>query len=223
MNKKITGRYILFLNNHYPSNNNGFYIKLLKSRCTIAVDGGVRFFIRNKIVPDYLLGDFDSAPGIPKSLKDKTTVITHPSHKDKTDSQLAVELALENGATEIIICGAASIDEIDHTLGNVFLLELIANIAAKSKQKVSAKLVHPRWEAFLARNETVTIAGRPGDYLSILPLSSGCRVEFSGLSYPAPKRALKVGDTISLRNQLMGSRARIKIRGKALVIKSDNK
>ncbi len=223
MKKKRNSRYILFLNNHYSAKDNEFYLALLKGQSTIAVDGGVRFFIKNKIIPDYLLGDFDSAPRIPKGLRDKTTVIAHPSHKDKTDSQLAVEMALENGASEIIICGAASIDEIDHTLGNVFLLELIADIASKSKRKVNAKLVHPRWEVFLAQNEAVAVTGRPDDYLSILPFSSGCRVEFSGLSYPAPKRALKVGDTISLRNQLAGSRARIKIRGKALVIKSDNR
>lgn len=220
--KKKTDTFILFLNNRYPARDNAFYLAQLDNRQTIAVDGGVRFFIKNKIVPDFILGDFDSAPNIPQALLSHTTVIAHPSHKDKTDSQLAVELALEHGAREIIICGAAGFEEIDHTLGNIFLLELIANKARKSKYKTIARLIHPHWEVFRVENETVSVGGQPGQYLSILPLSSGGRLEFDGLSYPAPKRPLKAGDTISLRNQLVKNKARIKITGKALIIKSDN-
>ncbi len=220
--KKKNNKFILFLNNRYPTKDSNFYLAHLENRTTIAVDGGVRFFIKNKRIPDYLLGDFDSAPRIPRALRERTTVITHPARKNKTDSQLAVELALANGAGEILICGAVGCDEIDHTLGNIFLLELVSYHAEKTKSQINTRLIHPQWEIFLAKNETVSITGQPGQYLSILPLSSGVRLEFMGLSYPAPKRALIIGDTISLRNQLIKSRARIKINGKALIIKSDN-
>ena len=42
-------KYILFLNNRYPAGDNNFYLKLLKGKTTVAVDGGITFFRKNKI------------------------------------------------------------------------------------------------------------------------------------------------------------------------------
>ena len=59
---KKLDKYILFLNNKYLSNDKDFYLDNLKSKTTVAVDGGIRFFLRNRIYPDLLIGDFDSTP-----------------------------------------------------------------------------------------------------------------------------------------------------------------
>ena len=94
-------------------------------RILVAVDGGVRFFLKYKTRPDILIGDFDSLPRLSKKFLSGVEVIKHPVMKDKTDSHLAIDMILNRGAKDILIGGAISTNEIDHVLGNVFLLQLI--------------------------------------------------------------------------------------------------
>lgn len=213
-------QFVIFLNNRYRKADNSFYLKLLKRKISIAADGGVRFFLKNRIKPDILIGDFDSAPRLSLKYLDGIEVIRYPARKDETDSQLAVKLALARGAKEIKICGALSVSEIDHTLSNIFLLELVKDFANKKKKTIKASIVNPTSEIRLAENETVTVTGRQGDFLSIIPLKKGSRISLQGMIYPAEKRTLKLGDTLSLRNQFRGKRGRIEVRGRVLVVTS---
>ncbi len=210
-------RYILFLHHRYVRREIDFYLKRLRGAVTVAVDGGVRFFLRNNIKPDILIGDLDSAPRLSKRYLQDVELITHPPEKDKTDTQLALELALERGASDIEICGAVSRSEIDHTIGNVLLLDLVCRFNRRNRTNVSAKLISPDWEAQLVENRELTLMSKKGNFLSVIPLSDSCRIEYSGLLYPAPKRRLKFGDTLTLRNRFTGRRARIKVTGRAIV------
>jgi len=215
--------YILFLHHRYQARDNAFHLDLLRGKTTVAVDGGIRFFRKNKIKPDILIGDFDSAPRLSEKYLESIEVITHPTRKDKTDCHLALELALARGAREIIICGAASETELDHTLGNVMLLELVHRYNKKHDRSAIARLVSPNWTAQLVVNDTITVTGRPDDYLSLIPLSAGCRVDYSGLDYPAPSGRLTVGESLTLRNRFVSRAVRVIIQGHLLVIVSRNR
>ncbi|MBN2226234.1 MAG: thiamine diphosphokinase [candidate division Zixibacteria bacterium] len=210
--------YILFLHHRYTARDNAFYVRLLSGKTTVAVDGGVRFFRKNKLTPDILIGDFDSSPRLSKKYLENIEVVAHPVRKDKTDSQLALELALERGASEIDICGAMSTSELDHTLGNIFLLESAHRYAKKVKRDIMVRLISPDWIARLVVNDTVALQGRRGDMVSLVPLIAGCRVAYSGLDFPAPKTALMVGDSLTLRNRFVSRRARVTVRGRMLII-----
>jgi thiamine pyrophosphokinase len=216
---KKSDKYILFLNNRYPAKDNGFYLKLLKNKIAIAVDGGIRFFLKNKITPDLLIGDFDSAPRLSKKYLSRFEVIKHPAEKNKTDSQLALEIALSRGARQIEICGGFATDEIDHTLGNIFLLELVNKYEKKHDQKIETSVIGPTQKVFLIENNSVSLTGDRGDYISIVPLSGKIKLDFEGLKYRPPSRPLIFGDSRTLRNQLLGRICRISIKGgKAVVI-----
>jgi len=211
-------RYIIFLNNIYSGKDNDFYLKRLRGKITVAVDGGIRFFRKNKIVPDILIGDFDSAPRLSKKYLNKIEVIQHPQKKNKTDSQLAVELVLERGAGAIEICGALSNSEIDHTLGNIFLLELINKHKKKNRDDISACIIDSEKYIFLIDDESIEIKGKPGDYISIIPIEYNCRVDFRGLVYPPPKGKLRLGNSLTLRNQFKDRQVIIKSTGKIVIV-----
>jgi len=164
---KKLDKYILFLNNKYLSNDKDFYLDNLKSKTTVAVDGGIRFFLRNRIYPDLLIGDFDSTPPMSKKYLSNFEVIRHPAEKNKTDGQLALEIALRRGAKQIEICGALGASEIDHTLGNIFLLELVNKFKKKHGIKINAYLVSPAQRVFLLNDETISLSGNKDDYNSI--------------------------------------------------------
>jgi thiamine pyrophosphokinase len=211
-------RYLLFLNYRYPYEDFLFHRRRMKGSVAVAVDGGVRFFLKNNILPDIIIGDFDSSPPLSKKYLSRMEVIAFPTAKDKTDSQLALEMALERGAGEIEIFGGVSSSEIDHTLGNLFLLELVNKFNRDYKDKVKARLVGPGYEAAMIENGRGDFEGNRGDFLSIIPLSANPVVEFTGLVYPSPKKPLRIGDSLSLRNQFSGRHAHIKVKGKAVVV-----
>jgi thiamine pyrophosphokinase len=214
---KDYGHYTLFLNNQYKKNDFEFYQKRSAESVTVAVDGGIRFFLNNKIAPDILIGDLDSAPPLSKKYLSGIELITFPSKKDKTDSQLALELAMTRGAEKIEIFGAIGHTEIDHTLGNIFLLELVNKFNRDHKKKIAARIVGPDYELAMIENGSAQFVGKKGNYLSIIPLSASPKINYSGLVYPAPKQPLRIGQSLSLRNQLKTNRAEIKVIGKAVV------
>jgi thiamine pyrophosphokinase len=213
-----SSKYIIFLHNKYPAGDNDFYLKRLKGSVTIAADGGVRFFKKNNLKPDVLIGDFDSAPRLSAIYLKNIEVIRFPSRKDKTDSQLALELALKRGAKDIEICGAFSKSEIDHTLANVFLLILASEYRRKNKIQISVKMVTPDTSILLADNETIELKAHRGDFLSIIPLENNCRVEYDNMDYPAPQKSLRMGESLTLRNRFVRSRSTFTAHGRVLVI-----
>jgi len=216
---KKANKYILFLNNRYRSRDKYFYIRLIKNKVTIAVDGGIRFFLKNKSLPDLLIGDFDSTPRLSKKYLSQIEVIKHLVEKDKTDGQLALEVALDRGAKCIEICGAFTSTEIDHTLGNIFLLELVNKFKKNHKTKIDACQIDPKQTVYLLENESLSLTGNRGDYISIVPLTGKIKLDYRGLKYPPPGKPLVFGDSRTLRNQLREKKCHISIEGgKAVVV-----
>ncbi len=216
---KKLDKYILFLNSRYLSSDKDFYLNILKNKTTIAVDGGIRFFLRNRIYPDLLIGDFDSTPQMSKKYLSNFEVVRHPAEKDKTDGQLALEIALRRGGKQIEICGALGATEIDHTLGNIFLLELVNKFKRKLGIKINAYLVSPTQRVFLLDDGTISLSGNKDDYISVIPLTDRVKLDFDGLRFPPPAGSLVFGNSLTLRNQFRREKCRLSISGgKAIVV-----
>ena len=81
----------------------------------IAADAGYRTCLREGIVPDLVLGDFDSMEQ-PSELANVRRV---PVEKDDTDTMLAVKTALEQGCTTVYLYGGTGGKRLDHTLANL--------------------------------------------------------------------------------------------------------
>ena len=88
----------------------------------IAADAGYLNAKELSFVPDLLVGDFDSLgkENIPSGVK----IVELPAEKDLTDTQVACDIALENGANEIIIVGGLD-GRLDHALSNVAILRML--------------------------------------------------------------------------------------------------
>lgn len=95
----------------------------------IAADRGIAFCRRADILPDEILGDFDSADTddydwFYKKVPERFT--KYPSRKDDTDTELAIFRALAVSEAEISIIGALG-GRVDHLLGNIQLLKKAAD------------------------------------------------------------------------------------------------
>jgi thiamine pyrophosphokinase len=172
----------------------------------IAADGGATHCHALGLTPDVVIGDFDSLePGQLESLKASgAEIIRHPSRKDFTDLELALEHAKNIGATQILVMAALG-NRWDQTLANLLLP------AAKSFSGVDIRLIDGPQEILLVKTgQKVVIHGRAGDIFSLIPLYGDAHgITTQGLEYPLENGTLLFGSTRGISNVLVGDTAEI--------------
>lgn len=209
-------QFVLFLKGAYRRKDLAFYRKLCRGRFKIAVDGGHRFFKLSGLVPDLLIGDFDSIGSVPRKLPRRTAVIRYPVDKDKTDTHLALDYCIIHGATRIDIV-MPSLGEPDHFLGGVMLQRLFGRMGKKDRA-VRSRIVNPSYEIFYLNDESIGINGRRGEVVSVIPLSTSILLSTQGLDFTANNLKIAVGDSRPLRNRIAARRATVAVKGEALVV-----
>ena len=203
---------VLYLHGRYPARYHRFYHFLARGRSVVAVDGGYSFVRKAGLTPHVVIGDFDSLKHPPRNLPESVKVITHPVHKDQTDAELAVRLCLQSGVKDLIMACPSS-TEIDHFLGTVGLLEVIA----RSRRPMRARLINHGYLFEVIRDQSVSIHRRKGEVLSVFPVSRRITLSTSGTRYRANSVTVNRGDSLALRNLITANRARVTVRGTALL------
>lgn len=190
---------------------------LLKNKfdIIIAVDKGLDTLNNLQIVPNYIVGDFDSVNRIVlKQYENKNIPITYlKPEKDFTDTHMAIKLANEIGSKNITIIGAIG-TRIDHSLANIHVLkETLDN-------NVQAKLVNENNEIMLINKETVIKKNGNFKYVSIIPLTSKVTgVTLKGFKYLLENTTLNIGESIGVSNEQIEAEASIEIKeGIAILI-----
>ncbi len=92
----------------------------------IAADGGYVSACRAGLVPDIIIGDFDSSP-VPDGVA--AHVVKLKREKDDTDMLAAVKLGLRRGFRTFVIYGGVG-GRLDHTLANIAVLRYLNNFDA---------------------------------------------------------------------------------------------
>ena len=181
----------------------------------IAADGGaVNARAHLALPPHILIGDLDSLDESTRGWCEQahTEMIQHPRAKDQTDLELALDLAIARGATEITILGALG-GRFDQTLANVLLL------AKPTFARITARIAGADFNAWIAW-ECASVRGRIGDTVSLIPLTE--RVEdivTEGLLYPLRNETLYFGAARGVSNELVAEQAEIAFtRGLLLVV-----
>lgn len=155
------------------------------------------------------VGDRDSYFGeIPSDIE----LIELKPEKDLTDTQVAVEIALERGADEIIIIGGLT-GRLDHTLSNLAILE-----DAKIR-KFHAYIADGRNRVRFIRNDSLLI-GRSGyKYLSIIAADEKVKgVDIKGVKYPLENATLKSNLGFAVSNEIEKNCAFISVRKGGLYV-----
>jgi len=183
----------------------------------IAVDKGVEILDALGVIPDNIIGDFDSVNiEILKKYEDMNIAIHKlETEKDYTDTHMALKLAIELGSSEITIAGAIG-SRIDHTLSNIHLLD-----EANSKN-VQCKIVDEKNEIMVIDKNIMIEKDEKYKYISLIPLTDEVEgVTLEGFKYGLENRTLKIGESIGISNEQVSDIAQIKIeKGKLIVIKS---
>lgn len=185
----------------------------------VCVNGGTGHALAMGLNPDLVIGDLDSL-----SVSDREEIgkinpelIIHPSDKDKSDLELALDHSVKMEPLEIIILGALGGTRFEHAFINVLLLY------NPLRRRIPARLVSENQEVVLVRDEIV-LTGAPGDYLSLFALTN--RVDgviTEGLKYPLNKQPLFFASTLGLSNKFITSQVKVSVQsGLLLLIKSSD-
>ena len=175
----------------------------------IAADSGYDHLNRMGVKPDIVIGDLDSL----KSNDIKENLIKLDTIKDDTDTEAAVNLAIEKGADEILILAGLG-TRFDHSLANVFLLK---NLYSKN---INAKIIDENNEIYYFFGN-IKLSGNIGDIISIIPVSDILGITTNGLLYSLSDDILKVGYSRGVSNVFTDTICEIEAKsGEGFIIKS---
>lgn len=190
-------------------------IAALKNYFVLCCDGGIRHLEKLKISPDVIIGDLDSADSaqVARYAAQGVKILKYPSDKDDTDTQLALEYALELKPEAIEIWGAFG-GRIDHSLANLFLLGL------GEKEGIKIRLIDEYCEAFVA-GKTVAFIEAKGQTVSLIALSSQVTgISLQGFRYPLNNALLEMAKPRGISNVITAVPATISVgSGNLLVIR----
>lgn len=184
----------------------------------IAADKGLIAADRLELILDYIVGDFDSVPEelLAKYKQKSTPIQTFPTEKDKTDTQIALELALMHNPGEITILGALG-SRMDHAVANIHLLLLPLQL------NISACLLDPNNKIYL-KNKSFQLEKRLqfGNNVSLLPFSERVTgLTLYGFKYPLDHIILGAGTSLGISNEIEEENARVEfVEGIILVMET---
>ena len=180
----------------------------------VAVDSGLHLAHAQGWSPDVVIGDLDSVSehALERAVAEGARIERHPTDKDATDLELALDHVRRAGVSSVTVVGSAA-GRLDHLTGGVLTL-------------CSPRFEGLRIEAWLGGAHLVVvhdarqIRGTAGSYLSILPVNGPAEgVRTSGLRWPLHGERLEPGTSRGISNELLDDVAHVSVdAGTVLVV-----
>ncbi|AOR23235.1 thiamine diphosphokinase [Clostridium taeniosporum] len=165
----------------------------------VAADKGGEYLLKYNVIPDLLIGDFDSmSKEILEKLKKVTKeILEFPPEKDYTDTEIAIMESIKRGGKKIYLLGATG-TRIDHTLGNIGLL------LSYKKKGISLEIIDNNNRMYLAKNRIV-LNGKQGENVSFHALSNTVKnFKIAGAKYNIPQgKDISLLDPAAICNEFL--------------------
>ena len=172
----------------------------------IAANGGTHYCLNLGLTPDVVIGDLDSltADDIKGLQIASVEIIRYPAKKDQTDLELALRLAIDRGADEIVVFGAMG-GRWDMSIANILLL------AEQNLSGATIRIIDGRHEIMLLQaGKEITFHGKKGNILSLIPLGrDALGITTIGLEYPLKNDVLRLGSSRGISNVLIRNSATV--------------
>lgn len=185
----------------------------------ICADGGAKHLTSVGLYPHILIGDLDSIEKrtLDQFISEGVELIRFPTKKDQTDTELSIEYAVDKGSKEIVLLGCTG-SRLDHTLGNIMLLEKI------SKLGQHGKVVDGVNEIFLV-SDHLTLENTDDSYVSLISLNENSSiVSLVGFEYNLSKAVINRESTQGISNKIVSDIGEVTVHeGICLVIRSRDK
>lgn len=179
----------------------------------IACDGGVRHCRAMMIMPNIMMGDFDSANKEDADFFYNMGVLKEefPVKKNETDMELAINKAIEKNADEIYIVGGLG-SRFDHSLANVHIL------LKPMRLGIRACLLDEHNIITLVE-DSVDIVGEKGQTVSLIPLTTQVKgVTTNNLEYELNDATMEIGNSLGVSNIMKEDVATVNVKEGILIL-----
>ncbi|MNW24128.1 Thiamine pyrophosphokinase [compost metagenome] len=180
----------------------------------IGADRGALYLMQHHIPIHLAVGDFDSIhPEQLHQIEDyaERLLACDAVDKDLTDTELAIELALEQQPDEILLLGATG-TRMDHTLANIQLLKQVL----QHHIPCSIKDAH---NYIMLTDSSLEVKSMGYTYISLLPLTPEVTgITLEGFQYPLVNATLQIGQSRGISNHLVEDTGVITIRSGVLLV-----
>lgn len=179
--------------------------RLDRPACVIAADSGLDHAYELGLRPDIVVGDMDSVTqqALTRAEDAGVTIERHPTDKDATDLELAINVAYDRGFRYATIIGGTG-GRFAHTLANALLLTRSGEI------RLDWMTSHARITALRA-GESGLFSADEGRLLSILAVGGPARCTSSGLRWPLEPIPLTPGSTRGISNEIAKQEASVEV------------
>ncbi len=172
----------------------------------LCADGGANYAFAMGVIPSIIVGDFDSVrPEVKEYFaKQGVEMRKYPRRKDFTDTQLALSIAYDLGAEEVVLLGTLG-KRLDHTLANIF--------SGLGMVRQGVKIIHysPECTVYLV-GKSLVLKGAQGDLVSVLSLSEEATgVYEEGFEYQVRNVAMNMESPFGISNVLTRESGKISI------------
>ena len=187
-----------------------------KGDLVIAADAGYLTAKKMGITPAILLGDFDTLGE--ENIPDGIECLRVPAEKNDTDTQLAVRVAIERGAGEIVIVGGLG-GRIDHTLSTLAILE---DLWERKNDRIFAILTDGKNRVRFIRSSGTILPRSQYRSFSLIAADETVKgITLDGCKYPLKNGRISRRNQWAVSNEITGNCALIEIgRGGVWVIES---
>ena len=173
----------------------------------MAADGGLMHVQKLGLIPDGILGDFDSLGYVPRDAR------VFPVEKDDTDAMLAVRQGLELGYRRFVIYGGLDGPRLDHTVANFQTLQFLADHGAQGY------LAGNTYMATIVKNGSVRFSENAEGIISVFCMGADANgVNIRGLQYSLENGTLSAGFPLGVSNHFVGKAAEISVSDGSLLV-----
>lgn len=190
----------------------------------IVVDNGLRVAEEIGIIPDYIVGDFDSiSPLLLYKYENQKDISIRRflPEKDFTDTYAAIDIAIEHGSFSIHILGGTG-SRLDHTIANILMLQM----ALEKGVEAIISSENNRIRLLGRKCRKITINKENYKYVSLIPLTPVVtNITTVGMKYNIQKHNMYMDKEISrgVSNEILENEGEISIdEGTLIVIESND-
>ncbi len=187
--KKIKKCYIIC--GYLPEINGEILNNISSDDFVVCADNGYEYALQNDIVPDLIIGDFDSYKGkVPNG--DNTIVL--PAEKDDTDLMYSLKHCINLGMRDFIITGATG-GRCDHTLASLTTLYYALSIGCTA-------CIYDKNTTVYVTNKGLNLkAPEKHSYFSVFPVTEEAKVSICGGKYNLKNKTLKNSFPLGVSNE----------------------
>ncbi len=205
-------RCIILANGKPPAKKVIRYLQSTEYNTLICADGGADTARVLGIIPDFIIGDFDSVKDETLKFFNNKSEIIQVKRQNDTDVEKCLKFAIKKNCKEAVLLGAIG-DRLDHSFCNM-------GIVLKFFNKIRVRIISDKsiLTPYAGKVELNTL---PNETISLYGFDKKTKITSSGLKYPLKLTPLPFGQKESTSNVSVKNSVKLMISGGIIFVIRD--